>query len=139
MNVDDRHFLLDILNYEMKPIFANLGFNVEGGSFVYAHKDNVDTQGMLNIVRGMKEMGLPMDDDWLYETFGIEKPKDYSKQKDAIEAQKQAIRESLQGGKDETQLKEPVEEPLNTDKKLFKDRLKSFFGVAPAIGADTDF
>lgn len=139
MNVDDRHFLLDILNYEMKPIFANLGFNVEGGSFVYAHKDNVDTQGMLNIVRGMKEMGLPMDDDWLYETFGIEKPKDYSKQKDAIEAQKQAIRESLQDGKDETQPKEPVEEPLNTDKKLFKDRLKSFFGVAPAIGADTDF
>lgn len=31
-----------------------------------------------------------------------------------------SIRESLQGGKDETQLKEPVEEPLNTDKKLFK-------------------
>nr|DAK69603.1 MAG TPA: portal [Caudoviricetes sp.] len=135
MNVDDRNFLLDILNYDMKPIFTNLGFNVEGGDFVYAHKDKVDTQEMLNVVKGMKEMGLPMDDDWLYETFGIEKPKDYDKQKESIEAQKQAIRERLQGAGEDPHR----EEPLNTDKKPFKDRLKSFFGVAPAIGADTDF
>lgn len=135
MNVDDRNFLLDILNYDMKPIFTSLGFNVEGGDFVYAHKDKVDTQEMLNVVKGMKEMGLPMDDDWLYETFGIEKPKDYDKQKESIEAQKQAIRESLQRAGEEPHR----EEPLNTDKKPFKDRLKSFFGVAPAIGADTDF
>lgn len=135
MNVDDRNFLLDILNYNMKPIFTNLGFNVEGGDFVYAHKDKVDTQEMLNVVKGMKEMGLPMDDDWLYETFGIEKPKDYDKQKESIEAQKQAIRERLQGAGEDPHR----EEPLNTDKKPFKDRLKSFFGVAPAIGADTDF
>lgn len=135
MNVDDRNFLLDILNYDMKPIFTSLGFNVEGGDFVYAHKDKVDTQEMLNVVKGMKEMGLPMDDDWLYETFGIEKPKDYDKQKKSIEAQKQAIRESLQRAGEAPHR----EEPLNTDKKPFKDRLKSFFGVAPAIGADTDF
>ena len=135
MNVDDRNFLLDILNYDMKPIFTSLGFNVEGGDFVYAHKDKVDTQEMLNVVKGMKEMGLPMDDDWLYETFGIEKPKDYDKQKESIEAQKQVIRESLQRAGEEPHR----EEPLNTDKKPFKDRLKSFFGVAPAIGADTDF
>ena len=56
MNVDDRNFLLDILNYDMKPIFTSLGFNVEGGDFVYAHKDKVDTQEMLNVVKGMKEM-----------------------------------------------------------------------------------
>ena len=135
MNVDDRNFLLDILNYDMKPIFTSLGFNVEGGDFVYAHKDKVDTQEMLNVVKGMKEMGLPMDDDWLYETFGIEKPKDYDKQKESIEAQKQAIRESLQRAGEDLHR----EETLNTDKKPFKDRLKSFFGVAPAIGADTDF
>ena len=135
MNVDDRNFLLDILNYDMKPIFTSLGFNVEGGDFVYAHKDKVDTQEMLSVVKGMKEMGLPMDDDWLYETFGIEKPKDYDKQKESIEAQKQAIRKSLQRAGEAPHR----EEPLNTDKKPFKDRLKSFFGVAPAIGADTDF
>ena len=38
----------------------NLGFNVEGGEFVYAHKDKTEPQSMLNIVKGMKEMGLPM-------------------------------------------------------------------------------
>ena len=146
MNADDRDFLLDILNYDMKVIFENLGFNVEGGEFVYAHKDKTEPQSMLNIVKGMKEMGLPMDDDWLYETFGIEKPKDYDQQKQAIEDQKQALRESLQGkDKDheddepDDEGKDPKKKPLNTDKKAFKDRLKSFFGVAPTIGADTDF
>ena len=38
MNADDRDFILDILNYYMRPIFADLGFNVEGGEFVYAKK-----------------------------------------------------------------------------------------------------
>lgn len=146
MNADDRDFLLDILNYDMKAIFENLGFNVEGGEFVYAHKDKTEPQSMLNIVKGMKEMGLPMDDDWLYETFGIEKPKDYDQQKQAIEDQKQALRESLQGkDKDheddepDDEGKDPKKKPLNSDKKAFKDRLKSFFGIAPTIGADTDF
>ena len=39
----------------MKNIFENLGFNVEGGEFVYAHKDKTEPQAMLNIVKGMKE------------------------------------------------------------------------------------
>lgn len=146
MNADDRDFLLDILNYDMKPIFENLGFNVEGGEFVYAHKDKTDPQAMLNIVQGMKSIGLPMDDDWLYETFGIEKPKDYEQQKQQAEAQKQAIRESLQNGnKEDEEHNEPNNHNMpnepnpNADKKAFKQRLKGFFGIAPTTGADTDF
>lgn len=42
MNADDRDFILDILNYYMRPIFADLGFNVEGGEFVYAKKDKIN-------------------------------------------------------------------------------------------------
>lgn len=154
MNADDRDFLLDILNYDMKPIFENLGFNVEGGEFVYAHKDKTDPQAMLNIVQGMKNIGLPMDDDWIYETFGIEKPKDYDQQKEQAEAQKQAIRESLQnGGKEEDEEKlngpnkpiepnkpnKPKKQSSNTAQTPFKQRLRGFFGLAPHTGADTDF
>ena len=145
MNADDRDFLLDILNYDMKPIFESLGFNVDGGEFVYAHKDKTDPQTMLNIVQGVKNMGVPLDDDWIYETFGIEKPKDYDQQKEAAEAQRLAIRESLEGknGKedddDHDEGKDDDKKPLNSDKKSFKDRLRGFFGVAPATGADTDF
>ena len=155
MNVDDRNFLLDILNYDMKSIFTNLGFNVEGGDFVYAHKDNVDSQQMLNIVKGMNELGLPLDDDWLYETFSIEKPKNYLQIKEDIEAHKQAIRESLifsqapdSPSSSPSQSSQPSSSPQslrgvvsttsassNASKKAFKDRLKSFFAIAPTPGA----
>lgn len=133
MNADDRDFILDILNYEMRPIFADLGFNVDGGEFVYAKKDKMEPTQQLTIVQGLKNMGLPMDDDWLYETFGVEKPKDYDKQKAEAEEQKQAIKRHLEGSED-TEKKE-----LNTVQKSFKNRLRSFFATAPDNGADTEF
>lgn len=40
-------------------------------------------------------MGLPMNDDWLYETFGIEKPKNYDQQKADALAIKQALSQKL--------------------------------------------
>lgn len=133
MNADDRDFILDILNYEMRPIFADLGFNVDGGEFVYAKKDKMEPTQQLTIVQGLKNMGLPMDDDWLYETFGVEKPKDYDKQKKEAEEQRQAIKRHLEGTED-TEKKD-----LNTVQKSFKNRLRSFFGIAPEAGADTEF
>lgn len=138
MNTDDREFILDILNYQMRPIFAALGFNVDGGEFVYAKKDKIIPSQQIDIVQKLQSMGLPMDDDWLYETFGVEKPKDYDKQKAEKEAQKEAVRKALNApaapdgsaaGKDS----------LNSDKKPFKNLLRGFFGIAPATGADTDF
>ena len=85
-----------------------------------------------------------MDDDWLYETFGVEKPKDYDQQKAEAQANKEAVRKALNDSGDEGE-----KQPLNTNKKAFKNRLRSFFGIAPRstegrsqrenTGADTDF
>lgn len=138
MNADDRDFILDILNYEMRPIFASLGYNVDGGEFVYAKKDKVNPSRQIDIVQKLQSMGLPMDDDWLYETFGVEKPKDYRQQKADALAQKEAIRQSLNKGEDEKEDKSE-DGNLNGGKKAFKNRLRSFFGIAPSTGADTDF
>ena len=135
MNADDREFILDILNYHMRPIFSALGFNVEGGEFVYAKKDKIIPSQQIDIVQKLKSMGLPMDDDWLYETFGVEKPKDYEQQKSEAQAQKEAIRSALNDQQNEP----PQKGNLNTDKKAFKNRLSRFFGIAPNSGADTDF
>lgn len=134
MNADDRDFILDILNYDMRPIFANLGFDVVGGEFVYAKKDKIIPSQQIDIVQKLQGMGLPMDDDWLYETFGVEKPKDYDRLKADALAQKEAIRRSLEEKEDKL-----GKEDLNGDKKAFKNRLRSFFGIAPITGADTDF
>lgn len=131
MNADDRDFILDILNYMMKDIFASLGFNVEGGEFVYAKKGKVDPEKKIDIVQKLSAMGLPMDDDYLYETFGIAKPKNYKEIKARKEQEREAIRRSLQDKPDKSD---------EGDKTPFKQRLNSFFGLAPqSHGADTDF
>lgn len=144
MNTDDREFILDILNYQMRPIFAALGFNVEGGEFVYAKKDKIIPSQQIDIVQKLQSMGLPMDDDWLYETFGVEKPKDYDQQKAEAQANKEAVRKALNDSSDEDE-----KQPLNGNKKAFKNILNRFFGIAPRsteghsqrenTGADTDF
>lgn len=132
MNSDDRDFILDILNYDMRPIFASLGFNVEGGEFVYAKKDKINPAQQIDIVQKLSSMGLPIDDDYLYETFCVAKPDNYKQLKEEKEAAKAAFREQLgmQGNDDDKK-----KQDKNTDKTAFKQHLKSFFGLAPDKGA----
>ena len=132
MNDDDRDFILDVLNYQMRVIFASLGFNVDGGKFVYAKKEKVDTSRQIDIVEKCSAMGLPIDDDYLYETFGIAKPKNYNELKAKKEEERAALREQLQhANADPAPPATPVK-PANA--------LRRFFGLAPAtVGADNDF
>jgi phage gp29-like protein len=139
MNAVDRDYILDVLNYDMAPIFSRLGFNVEGGEFVYVKPDRVDLAQQLQIVQGLKGMGLPMDDDWLYTTFGVEKPKDYDRQKAEAEAQSAAIRSALTDPEPDDRPSPKPDAPKDPRKSTVKDRLRGFFGLAPHTGADTDF
>ena len=132
MNADDREFILDILNYQMRDIFANLGFNTEGGEFVYAKKDKVDVAQQIDIVQKCANMGLPIDDDYLYETFGIAKPENYSELKTKKEDERAALRERMQ--QDPTEPTPPAKSTPPTN------ALSRFFGIAPKpVGADNDF
>ena len=133
MNSDDRDFILDILNYDMRPVFASLGFNVEGGEFVYAKKDKINPAQQIDIVQKLSSMGLPIDDDYLYETFCVAKPDNYKQLKEEKEVAKAAFREQLDlQGNDDNKKKQDK----NTDKTAFKQHLKSFFGLAPDKGAN---
>ena len=132
MNEDDRETILDVLNYDMTDIFRNLGFNVDGGEFVYAKKEKMDPTIQLTVVQGLQNMGLPLDDDWLYETFAVKKPDDYQQKKDDAQARKDAFKRQLEGNKNNQN------ENLNSDKKPFKNRLMCFFGIAPQDGAEME-
>ncbi|GAB6960071.1 hypothetical protein JCM15754A_14060 [Prevotella aurantiaca JCM 15754] len=136
MNSDDRDFILDILNYDMRPIFASLGFNVEGGEFVYAKKDKINPAQQIDIVQKLSSMGLPIDDDYLYETFCVAKPDNYKQLKEEKEAAKAAFREQLgmQGNDDDKK-----KQDKNTNKTAFKQHLKSFFGLAPQHDKGANF
>ena len=132
MNADDREFILDVLNYQMRDIFAELGFNTDGGEFVYAKKDKVDVAQQIDIVQKCANMGLPIDDDYLYETFGIAKPENYSELKTKKEEERAALRERMQ--------QEPTEPTPPTKPIPPTNALSRFFGVAPKpVGADNDF
>lgn len=132
MNSDDRDFILDILNYDMRPIFASLGFNVEGGEFVYAKKDKINPAQQIDIVQKLSSMGLPIDDDYLYETFCVAKPDNYKQLKEEKEAAKAAFKEQLGLQVNDDNKKK---QDKNTDKTAFKQHLRSFFGLAPDKGA----
>lgn len=133
MNADDRDFILDILNFDMRPIFESLGFNIDGGEFVYAKKDNINPAQQIDIVQKLSAMGLPIDDDYLYETFCIKKPDNYEQLKREKELERQAQRDALNASLGGNGNKHPDdgEQRSNADKKPLKDRLNAFFGLAP--------
>ena len=77
-------------------------------------------------------MGLPIDDDYLYETFGIAKPENYDELKTKKEEERAALREQLQ--------QESVEPTPEINPAPPSNVLRRFFGLAPKpIGADNDF
>lgn len=110
----------------MRPVFASLSFNVEGGEFVYAKKDKVNPSQQIDIVQKLSSMGLPIDDDYLYDTFCVKKPDNYEQLKAEKQAEKEAMRKAL------ASLPSQDSQPSrNASQKSFKQRLNGFFGIAP--------
>jgi hypothetical protein len=113
-----------------------LAYNTERGEFVRVEQKYQDKQVQINVVSKLKEMGLPMSDDYLYDTFDVEKPDDYDARKAAIEAERAAAEERArelalrlnEGGRGA--------EPTAEERRTFLDRFRSFFGLAPQDGAN---
>ena len=130
---DDVQFILDLLNYDMTEIFASLGVNTEGGEFVRVEQKYQDKQVQINVVSKLKEMGLPMSDDYLYQTFDVEKPEDY----DALKAQQE--QEAQEKAERARQLADQLNQrPTNEESARFFDKFRRFFGLAPQDGASKD-
>ena len=147
MNEDDRDTILDVLNYHMRHIFSNLGFNTEGGEFVYAKKDKTHPTQQVDIVLKLNSIGLPISDDYLYEFSGIPKPENYDELLAEKKADKEAMQAQLLGSDapstDEGNLSEDEKTKGNTPpqgKKGLRNLLSRFFSLAPLPGgADSDF
>ena len=77
----DKQFILNLLNYQMSDIFASLGINTTGGEFAFVVPQDKDLSARVQIDIQLKSMGLPISDDYLYETYGIEKPGNYDELK----------------------------------------------------------
>lgn len=143
----DRLFILDVLNYDMADIFSAMGIDTNGGSFCFPDKKDVDMNTRVNILTQLRtNFQLPIDDDWLYKEFGIEKPKDYGTQKTAQEQQRIDHEQQAQAALQAAQLphleededeegddNENQNEPPAT-KKGFRNWWRRFFAKAPQSG-----
>lgn len=74
-----------ILNSKFIPILQAAGYDTKGGSFTVKNfgREKLSLKDLVEIILKLKSNGLPMDDDYLYETFGIPKPANYDQQKAA--------------------------------------------------------
>lgn len=148
----DQQYILDVLNYDMVDIFAELGINTAGGEFKNPEQKDLDPTAKANIVVQLHQScGLPISDDYLYEEFGIDRPDNYDQLKAEATAQVEADRAArmLSMGAqipadDDTDLDDDGSDdgphdgdtPQKATKKTLKNALRSFFGLAPDAGAD---
>lgn len=150
----DRRYILNVLNYDMADIFQRMGIDTSGGEFVYPEQKDIDPSAKMAILSQLKaSFSLPVSDDYLYTTFGVEKPDDYEqmKKRQQEESDEQRLISMAQdiedaGSKDDGgKSADPAADgsqgkPAGKLKASFKDRLRSFFGIAPQPGgADSDW
>ena len=136
---EDQALILSVLNSaRMRKILASLGYNVEGGEFRFIEVKDIDKTVQLQVVTQMMDRGLPIDDDYLYDTFDIDKPANYDQMKaeaqkkaDEKAAQQQAVMRELQ--------KQGKSNPKNEAEVSFWNKVKGFFSEAPQDGADCPF
>lgn len=137
----DREYVLKVLNYDMTDIFAHMGINTAGGKFCFPEKKDIDPNTEMSVLTQLHTtFSLPVDDDYLYEKFGVEKPKDYDRQKQQQVEEKKAREEKL---KQQTEEEDPDGTTQTSKGKgqisRFKNRLRSFFVKAPKGGARLDW
>jgi len=105
MTKADKTFVLNVLNFQMTDIFRTLGINTDGGEFVYAEASHVtpkEKAELFTIARN--QLGLPIDDDYIYQELGIEKPQNYDQLKEDARRRREEAAERLRqlpsGGKE---------------------------------------
>lgn len=79
LSEQDGLFVLNLLNYEMTDIFASLGIDTRGGSFVFAEEEELGLLQKADLfAKARLNLHLPISDDYLYEQLKIEKPDSYA-------------------------------------------------------------
>ncbi len=135
INKADRRFVQRVLNSNLLPILEKAGFKVTDGFFSFPEAGEVlTTSQKVDIALKMKEKGVPVPDDYLYEVSGVPKPSE----KDVVSSKKDNGEETEPDKNDKSKKKEKKEseknknkqESLNDESVSFIKRLRRFFAQA---------
>lgn len=125
----ERLSLLNILNYELTDVLYNMGIDTRGGCFAWAVPENKDLTSRIDIDMRLKEAGLPFDDDYFYNTYGVPKPANYNEMKKQL-----AVTNTPQSKNIPDVEEEQLAQLSKKEKKSLKNFL-NFFGSALGRGA----
>ncbi|MBS4063022.1 MAG: DUF935 family protein [Chitinophagaceae bacterium] len=138
-NESDINFTRRILNSRFIPILRAHGFDVQGGRFIIEGEDNeLTVKESFDMQMRLLDKGLPIDDDFFYETYGIPKPANYTQIKKDKEAEKEERIKAQNNPKTGKTVKLSEDDDDDDDDLIekLKKLLVRFFGFAPAwIGA----
>ena len=73
--------IMSMLNDKFYHLLELHGFPVAGGEFFYQDTEELSRKVQLDMVKTIKDMGVPVSDDYIYETFDIPKPENYDQLK----------------------------------------------------------
>lgn len=129
---DDRADELSIFNEQIKPVLIRLGL-LPDGRFVYNETVDIAEAGKkVDVAIKLRNAGVPVADDWFYETTGIPKPDNYDEMKAEIEARKEA--EQAAATKPPAPPKKGQQsKKMAVDERFLSlvERMESFFAPAP--------
>lgn len=148
INESDRNLILNVLNYDMTDIFANMGYDTKGGEFVYVEPKETNITVLMDVITKMRNAGTPVADDTVYSLTGIPKPDNYDELKAKDEERKiQTTQQFQSNNNSETDKQNNNNNQKNVKKNnsnrqatkktlsSFFNHLRRFFVRAPKSGA----
>lgn len=141
----DRRYILNVLNYELTDILTSMGIDTTGGEFCFPEPKEIDANTKMSILTQLRNtFNLPVDDEYLYKEFGIDKPKNYEQLKKEQQNITDVLPNRLPESDSVQEEPEREEKPPTGNKKgrkrTFKDWFMNFFGFAPKKnGAESDW
>jgi len=123
----DKRFVEHILNEKLIPLMEAAGMQVKGGMFMFGDAE-LDIKTRLDIDMQLKNGGLLIDDDYLYNKYGIPKPDNYDEMKEEERQRKEDAAEAFKKTGEKKKNEKDKDEGLSypTEPDIWK-RIQNFF------------
>lgn len=81
----DKRYERRILNNQIKRVLANLGYPVQDGKFNFKDSITIEARSAeVKLITDVKDLGVPVADEYVYEKSGIPKPQNYDALKEEM-------------------------------------------------------
>ena len=80
----DRRFILSVLNYGLTWRLIERGYDAQGGEFSFEEHMELDLDKQIRIDEALNRLGVPLDDEYYYDTYGRPRPEKYDELKETI-------------------------------------------------------